>query len=123
MHDTPAAIPGGLYAKPKKIFFQKLKKLNQDTRANPHDQETGVLDHLLNLDVAKAEFEKLEDILVREFDGRPHLGKHNTVHANASRSYMPPQNMYSEYEKWLDAYWYLNAFGTFDGEFSDNKTP
>jgi hypothetical protein len=36
---------------------------------------------------------------------------------------MKPQNMFPEYEKWLDAYRYLNAFGTFDGAFSENKTP
>ncbi|NBB86756.1 MAG: FAD-binding protein [Bacteroidetes bacterium] len=122
VHDTPGLF-GGAYTNPKKVFFQKMKKLNQDTRVDPHDQETGILDHFLNLNVAKAEFEKLEDILVQEFAGRPHLGKHNTVHANASRSHMQPQTMYPEYEKWLDAYRYLNAFGTFDGAFSDNKTP
>ena len=123
VYDTPDLIPGGVYTKPKKIFFQKLKKLNQDTRDSPHDGRTGFLDHMLNIEEAKKELEGLEDILVRNFDGRPHMGKHNTVNTGSSRSYMQPGNMYSEYDKWLDAYEYFNSSGTFDGEFTDNKTP
>jgi hypothetical protein len=123
VYDTPDLVPGGVYTKPKKIFFQKLKKLNQDTRNSPHDGRTGFLDHMLNIDEAKQELEKLEDRLVRNFDGRPHMGKHNTVDATSSRSYMKPQNMYPEYDKWLDAYEHFNSSGTFDGAFTDNKTP
>lgn len=122
VYDTPNLVPGGVYTKPKKIFFQKLKKLNQDTRNSPHDGRTGFLDHMLTIDEAKTELEKLEDRLVKNSDGRPHMGKHNTVDATSSRSYMKPQNMYPEYDKWLDAYEYFNSSGTFDGEFTDNKT-
>jgi hypothetical protein len=31
--------------------------------------------------------------------------------------------MYPKYDKWLDAYRYFNHPGTFDGKFTDNKTP
>jgi hypothetical protein len=126
VHDLSGPF-GGVYTKPKKIFFQKLKKLNQDIRiaksGNAHNVGPGFLDHMLSIDVAKKELEKLEDTLVKRFNGRPHMGKHNTVNANSSRSYMKPQNMYPEYDKWLDAYRYFNQSGTFDGEFTDNKTP
>ena len=120
-HDTPGPL-GPVEPNPVRAFLQDLKRINQESRRNLHDQETGVLDHFLNLEAAKAEFEKLEDILIREFDGRPHMGKHNTVNVQSGRAYMRPQNMYPEYEKWLDAYRYLNQFGTFDGAFSENKT-
>jgi hypothetical protein len=127
-YDTPPALPGKLYLGPKKIFFQKLKELNQSIReaksGDAHNVGPGFLDHMLSIDVAKSELEKLEDRLVSgRFNGRPHMGKHNTVNANSSRSYMKPQNMYPEYDKWLDAYRYFNQSGTFDGEFTDNKTP
>lgn len=74
-------------------------------------------------EVAKPALEEIEDPLVRKFDGRPHMGKHNTVNARSNRKYMRPQNMYPGYEKWLDAYRYLNRFSTFDGVFSDHVTP
>ncbi|MEF8887182.1 MAG: hypothetical protein V5A30_05195 [Haloarculaceae archaeon] len=127
VHDLSGPF-GGVYTKPKKIFFQKLKKLNQDIRkaksGDPHNVGPGFLDHMLSIDVAKAELEKLEDRLVNgRFNGRPHMGKHNTVDVNSSRSYMRPGNMYPEYDKWLDAYRYFNHPGTFDGTFTDNKTP
>ncbi len=126
-YDTPPALPGQPYLKPKKIFFQKLKELNQSIRVakteNHDNVGPGFLDHMLSIDVAKAELEKLEDKLVRQFDGRPHMGKHNTVDTSESRSYMQPGNMYPEYDKWLDAYRYFNHTGTFDGEFTARKTP
>lgn len=97
----------------KKIFYQKLKRINE---------LTGLLDHFLDLSVAKAELAKLETILVDEFDGRPHLGKFNTVHVDAPNPNLRPQQMFPEYETWAAVEEYLNAFETFDGAFTDNKT-
>jgi len=77
--------------------------------------------HLTDIASAKREMEAVEDMLVDRFDGRPHLGKHNTVDVGSSRSYMRPQNMYPEYDTWLAAHRYVNRFGTFDGKFTDNK--
>jgi hypothetical protein len=119
-HDTPGPL-GPVEPNPLRAFLQNLKRVNQESRRDIDDQKTGLLDHFLNLEAAKEEFEKLEDILVREFDGRPHMGKHNTVNARSNRAYMRPQNMYPRYESWLDAYKYLNKFETFDGDFSKNK--
>lgn len=73
--------------------------------------------------VSEPALEKIQDMLIENHRARPHMGKHNTVHTESENEKLRPQNMYPEYEKWLDAYRYLNAFGTFDGEFSDNKTP
>ena len=97
----------------KKIFYQKLKRINH---------ETGLLDHFIDLSVAKAELAKLEAILVDEFDGRPHLGKFNSVHVDAPATQLRPQQMFPEYESWAAVEAYLNAFETFDGAFTDNKT-
>lgn len=97
----------------KKIFYQKLKRINRDT---------GLLEHFIDLSVAKAELAKLEAILVDEFDGRPHLGKFNSVHVDAPSPNLRPQQMFPEYETWAAVESYLNAFGTFDGAFTDNKT-
>lgn len=58
----------------KKIFYQKLKRVNHDT---------GLLEHLIDLSIVKAELAKLEAFLVDEFDGRRHLGKFNSVHVDA----------------------------------------
>jgi len=91
--------------------------------ANVRAREPNLTQEQLREDVAKPALEEIEVPLVTKFDGRPHLGKQNTVHVQSSNDDMKPQNMYPEYEKWLDAYRYLNAFGTFDGAFSDNKTP
>lgn len=103
---------GPVYLAPKKIFFQKLKK---------HNYETGNLDHFLDLSEAKKELRTVERTLVKNYDGRPHLGKFNSVDVNADDPDFRPQNMFPEYEKWLDAQRYFNRYGTFDGEFTDNK--
>ncbi len=78
-------------------------------------------EHLTEIAPAKREMEAVEDILVSQFDGRPHLGKHNTVDTDATRPYMQPGNMYPEYDTWLAAHRHLNRYGTFDGKFTDNK--
>ncbi len=97
----------------KKVFYQKLKRINE---------QTGLLEHFIDLSVAKAELAKLEAILVDEFDGRPHLGKFNSVHVDAANPNLRPQQMFPEYETWAAVEAYLNAFETFDGAFTDNKT-
>jgi len=91
--------------------------------ANVRPREPNLTQEQLREDVAKPALKEIEVPLVTKFDGRPHLGKQNTVHAQSSNQDLKPQNMYPEYEKWLDAYRYLNAFGIFDGAFSENKTP
>lgn len=109
--DDPLKI-GPIYTKPKKIFYQKLKKIAH---------ETGRLGHFLDVTEARKEMRAIEQKLVRRYDGRPHLGKFNTVHVGSGKDYMKPQNMFPEYGKWEDAELYLNKFGTFDGQFTDNK--
>jgi len=91
--------------------------------ANVRAREPNLTQEQLREDVAKPALEEVEAPLVTKFDGRPHLGKQNTVHAQSSEPAFRPQNMFPKYEKWLDAYRYLNRFGTFDGAFSENKTP
>lgn len=105
--------PGTVYVKPKKIFYQKLKKISY---------VTGRLKHFLEVDEARKEMRKIEQSLVRSYGGRPHMGKSNTVDTSSGKPYMRPQNMYPEYDKWLDAQTYLGQFGTFDGEFTRRKT-
>ena len=78
-------------------------------------------EHLVDMSEAKRELEAVEEILVDQFDGRPHLGKHNTVDAASNQAHMRPQNMFPEYETWLAAHRYVNQYGTFDAEFTDNK--
>lgn len=92
-------------------------------KANLRPREPNLTQEQLRDEVAKPALKEIEVPLVTKFDGRPHLGKQNTVHAQSSIEDMRPQNMFPKYEKWLDAYRYLNAFGTFDGTFSENKTP
>lgn len=89
--------------------------------ANLRPREPNLTQEQLREDVAKPALEEIEVPLITKFEGRPHLGKQNTVHVGADNEDMRPQNMYPEYEKWWDAYRYLNKFGTFDGPFSDNK--
>jgi len=95
--------------------------MNQRTRSNPKIVDDSLLDYMLLINLAKRELETFEDILIKEFNGRPHLGKHNTVHANFNRNYMRPQNMFPKYQKWKNAVSQLNAFGTFNNAFSANK--
>lgn len=104
---------GVTYPDPKRIFYQKLKFIVETT---------GFLEHLLDREVAKAELRKLEEELVEKFNGRPHMGKFNSVHVAADPSFLQPNVMYPEYEKWADAQSYFNRFGTFDGDFTENKT-
>jgi hypothetical protein len=109
--DNPLEI-GPIETTPKGVFFQKLKKISF---------ETGRLGHFLQISEAKKEMRKIQEKLVKEFDGRPHMGKFNTVHVTNGKPYMRPQNMYPEYEKWVDSYEYFSRFGTFEGRFTDNK--
>lgn len=104
--------PGEVYTG-EKLVAQKTKLLlNQAGQG-----------HLTSLSEAKDELNIVEDMLVDRFDGRPHLGKHNSVDTDSSRSYMRPQEMFEEYDKWLAAHRYVNRFGTFDADFTDNKVP
>lgn len=95
----------------KKLVAQKAKLLLKE----------GGQDHMIALSAAKRELEHVEDMLVDRFDGRPHMGKHNTIDTNSSETYMRPQEMYDEYDTWLAAHRYVNHFGTFDADFTDNK--
>lgn len=100
-----------VYVEPGKVLAHDAKVL-----LNADGQE-----HLTDMAEAKRELEAVEDILVDRFDGRPHLGKHNTVDTGSNRSYMRPGNMYPEYDTWLAVHRYVNQFGTFDAKFTDNK--
>jgi hypothetical protein len=109
-NDTPGPF-GPVYAKPKKIFWQKVRLFFQ--LAN--------LMHFANLGDAKDGLSIVEDALVSQHAGRPHMGKYNSIDTGASRSYMDPQNMHPNYSRWVEAYDYFNQFGTFDSDFTDNK--
>lgn len=104
---------GPVYTKPKKIFYQKLKKISY---------VTGRLRHFTEVSEARKELRKVEQALVRDFDGRPHMGKFNTVRTGSGKQYMRPQQLYPESETWRDVQAYLSRFGTFDGEFTRRKT-
>jgi hypothetical protein len=91
-------------------------------KANLRPREPNLTQEQLREDIAKPALEEIEIPLVTKFNGRPHLGKQNSVHFRANEEKLRPQEMYPEYDKWLDAYRYLNKFGTFDGPFSANKT-
>lgn len=72
-------------------------------------------------EVAKPALAEIEKVLVSEFDGRPHLGKQNSVNTDPPIPELHPGSMFPEYEKWSAALAYLNRFDTFSGEFSRNK--
>jgi len=109
-NDTPGAL-GPVYVKPKKIFWQKVRLFFQIAN----------LMHFADLGDAKDGLAIVEDALVSQHAGRPHMGKFNTIDTSASRSYMQPSNMHPNYSRWVEAYDYFNQFGTFDSDFTDNK--
>jgi L-gulono-1,4-lactone dehydrogenase len=65
--------------------------------------------------IAKPELTKIETALCYgdELEGRPHLGKHNTL----DRSRL--EQLFPELATWLAAYRRFNAFGTFSSQFTD----
>ncbi len=79
------------------------------------------MEHFYNMGQAKSALELIENPLIKQYGGRPHMGKHNTLNVSAGRSYKRPQNMYPEYDGWLGAVQYFNNFETFDGLFTGNK--
>lgn len=70
---------------------------------------------------AKSLLERIEGPLIKQYGGRPHMGKHNSVNWQSSHTYKRPQNMYPKYDEWLDAFEFFNQFKTFDNVFTDNK--
>lgn len=91
------------------------------TKANLRTNVPTLTQDELREHVAEPALEKIEDVLVKEFNGRPHMGKHNSINANSSRRYMRPQHIYPKYDEWKTAFNYFNKFGTFESEFSNNK--
>jgi L-gulono-1,4-lactone dehydrogenase len=65
--------------------------------------------------IAKPELTKIEAALCYgvELEGRPHLGKHNTV--DRSRF----EQLFPKWATWLATYQRFNAFGTFSNAFTD----
>lgn len=66
-------------------------------------------------EVAKPALEVIEQRLIREFEGRPHMGKHNSLTESDLRG------MYDHFEEdggWMDTYRRFNAFGTFNNDFT-----
>jgi hypothetical protein len=66
-------------------------------------------------EIAKPELARIEAALCYQggLDGRPHLGKHNTL--NRARL----ERLFPKFDVWLAAYKRFNAFGTFDNIFTD----
>jgi L-gulono-1,4-lactone dehydrogenase len=66
-------------------------------------------------DIAKPELDKIETALCdpEGLQGRPHLGKHNTLDRSKFKCLFP------KWDVWLAAYRRFNAFGTFSNAFTD----
>jgi hypothetical protein len=65
--------------------------------------------------IAKPELTRIEAALCYQsgLEGRPHLGKHNTL--NRARL----ERLFPKFDTWLAAYKRFNALGTFDSVFTD----
>lgn len=64
--------------------------------------------------IAKPELSKICTLLVEEFDGRPHLGKHHNLDLDGLLECFPRA------DRFVEAYRQFNEFGTFDGPFAAN---
>lgn len=68
---------------------------------------------------------RIERLLVEEFDGRPHMGKQNTMHSgelDAKYPYFDASGTVGSDTPdlgWYQLYEHFNAFGTFDNKFTD----
>jgi hypothetical protein len=66
------------------------------------------------LRLSKQALEPVEEALINDHDGRPHMGKHNSL------DYQTLSNMYGRLSTWEKVNEQFNAFGTFDNKFTRN---
>lgn len=66
------------------------------------------------VDMSKDALEPIEQRLRKDFDGRPHMGKHHSL----ERSDL--EDLYDRFDTWYDVYTQFNAFGTFNNGFTDD---
>lgn len=67
-------------------------------------------------DIAKPALARIQDVLVEEFDGRPHMGKHFTLDGDELASLYPK---FRGDGGWMETYRRFNAFGTFNNGFTE----
>lgn len=74
------------------------------------------LSHEEMLDLSKESLREIQTHLVEEYDGRPHLGKYNTLDSgDLSRLY----DRFDDDGGWMETYRTFNPFGIFDSPFTD----
>jgi len=64
------------------------------------------------LEISKTALKPVEEKLIDEHDGRPHMGKYNTL------NYQDLNNMYGRLSTWEAVNDQFNPFGTFDNKFT-----
>ena len=106
------------YGRPSAMVEVPFPVYDNGVKANLRPREPNLSQKQLREEVAEPALKEIESPLVKKFDGRPHLGKVNHVGVNSNSSHLRPQNMFPEYEKWLEAYKYLDNFDIFGGSFS-----
>jgi hypothetical protein len=63
--------------------------------------------------LSKQALKPIEEKLIEKHDGRPHMGKYNSLDCKDL------EEMYDEFDTWHDVYLDLNAFGTFNNGFTN----
>lgn len=64
-------------------------------------------------DIAKPALSRIQRRLINEYDGRPHLGKHNDLDRE------DVERLFPAFDDWLAVYDACNPFGTFNNGFTD----